>query len=154
ALTVQYEVYCPASEVHGAKVAGPARGRKCFGHQLSHAQAMDLPREDQVGENPRWPPPRARKRDRPLDPEEAGAWKRRDAARKFPEDQRAQSIDWPRPRSEVQRFACSDSIGNRRTVYYRHHHRGCRKGDALEGRGACCGAREINRGNDSPSLKR
>jgi len=63
-----------------------------FWHQLSHLEAMDLPRKDQVGENTRRAPSRAGERDRPPVSEEAGARGHRDAAGKSAEDQRRNQL--------------------------------------------------------------
>src|SRR6266404_8652345 len=92
-----------SQEAVRAETLGAAGSGQHFGHQLSHLEAVDLPRENQVGENPRRPPPRAGKSNRPSVSKKAEPWGHRDAPRKLPQDQRAKSVDRARAGNKVQR---------------------------------------------------
>src|SRR5260370_38917137 len=78
-----------SEEADRAEAFGGAGSGEYSGHQLSHLEAVDLPRKNQIGEDARRAPPRAGERDRPAVSEKAGARGHRDAAGKFAEEQRA-----------------------------------------------------------------
>src|SRR6266850_7446361 len=148
-----YSIYSvQPSEVCFAEAAGAARSGEHFGHQLSHLEAVDLPREAQVREDAGRAPSRSGERDRPHDPEKTGTRRYRNTAWQFPQDQRAQSADRTRAGSEVQRPAGPDSDGDWRAAYHGNYHRRCGQRDAAEDRRASSGSREIDRGDDFAGL--
>src|ERR1700676_3512315 len=114
-----------SQETNCAEAIGAAGSGEYSGHQLSHLEAVDLPRKDQVGKDAWWAPPLAGKRDRPAVSEEARARGHRDAAGKSAEDQRAKPVDRARGGDEVQRAAGAGHVGDRGTAYYVDHHGGC-----------------------------
>src|SRR6266852_7432972 len=141
--------YSAASqEADRAEALGAAGSGEYSGHQLSHLEAVDLPRQAQIGENPWRAPPRAGERDRPPVSKEAGARRYRVAARKFPEDQRAQSADRARGGDQIQRAAGAGHAGDRGAAYYLDHYGGCGEGVAVEAGGAGRGADQVDRSND------
>src|SRR5260370_21734414 len=112
-----------SQEAHRAEAFGAAGSGAYSGHQLSHLEAVDLPRKNQVGENARRTPPRSGKRDRPPVSKEVEPWGHPDAAREFPEDKRAQSADRARGGWAIQRPASASHTGDRRAAHYLDHHR-------------------------------
>src|SRR5260370_3585457 len=114
-----------SQEADRAEALGTAGSRAYSGHQLSHLETVDLPRQDQVGENPRRASPRTGERDRPPVSKEAGARGYRVAARKFPEDQRAKPADRARGGDQIQRAAGAGHAGDRGAAYYLDHYAGC-----------------------------
>src|SRR6266850_2303803 len=140
------------SEVCFAEAAGAARSGEHFGHQLSHLEAVDLPREAQVREDAGRAPSRSGERNRPHDPEKTGTRRYRNTAWQFPQDQRPQSTDWTRVGREVQRPAGADPARDWRAAYHGHHHRRCSQRDAAESRRASSGAGEVHRGDDFAGL--
>src|SRR5260370_11534134 len=141
-----------SEEADRAEAFGGAGSGEYSGHQLSHLEAVDLPRKNQVGENARRAPPRAGERDRPAVSEKAGARRHRDAARKSAEDQRAKPADWARVGDQIQRAAGAGHDGDRGAAYNLDHHGGCGEGGAVETRGAGGGADQIGRSNDTESM--
>src|SRR5260370_32162209 len=125
-----------SEEADRAEAFGGAGSGEYSGHQLSHLEAVDLPRKNQIGEDARRAPPRAGERDRPAVSEKAGARGHRDAPGKFAEDQRAKPADWARGGDQIQRAAGAGHTGDWRAAYYVDHHVGCGEGVAVEAGGA------------------
>src|SRR6266576_6495549 len=139
AITILCAVFCEFGGVDGAEALGSAGSREHLGRQLSHLEAVDLPRKDKIGEDPGRAPPRAGKRNRPPVSEEVGPRGHRSAARKFPEDQREKPADWPRGGHQIQRPAGAGDHGDWGAAHYLDHHGGCRQGAAVEARGTSGG---------------
>src|SRR5713226_1511944 len=141
-----------SQEADRAEAFGAAGSRKHPGHQLSHAEAVDLPRKNQVGKNARGAPPRAGERNRPPVSEKAESRGHRIEARQLTEDQRTKPADRARCRHQIQWPACAGHFGHRRAAYYFHHHGRRGEGASTEARRACRGADQINRSDDPESL--
>src|SRR2546429_4162086 len=140
AITIFCVVFCEFGGADGAEALGSAGSREHLGRQLSHFEAVDLPRKDKIGEDPGRAPPRAGKRNRPPVSEEVGSRGHRSAAGNFPEDQREKPADWPRGGHQIQRPAGAGDHGDWGAAHYLDHHGGCRQGAAVEARGTSGGA--------------
>src|SRR5215831_14563068 len=119
-----------------AKTVVASRSREYFGNQLSHAEAVDLSRQNPHRQNSGWPSSRSRKRNRPPHTQETRARRYRIPSRHLSQDQRPQPTDRPRGGHKVQRPAGASDLGHRRTAHHVHHHRRCRERDAPQGRRA------------------
>src|SRR5260370_6592522 len=136
-----------SQEAERAETAGAAGSGEYSGHQLSHLEAVDLSRKNQIGENAGRTPPRAGERARPVVSEKPWAWRYRAPAGKSAEDQRTKPVDRARAGSEVQRPAGASEAGFRGAADHGDYYGGCREGDAAEARGARGGA-DQNHGRD------
>src|SRR5713226_8192502 len=141
-----------SQEAERAETAGAAGSGEYSGHQLSHLEAVDLSRKNQIGENAGRTPPRAGERDRPVVSEKTWAWRYRDPAGKSAEDQRTKPVDRARAGSEVQRPAGASEAGFRGAADHGDYYGGCREGDAAEARGARGGADQIDGSDDFKSV--
>src|ERR1700730_17387201 len=136
-----------------AEATAATRGGKHSRNQLSHPEAVDLPRQNQDRENAGRASSRAGERDRPVDSQEAATRGYRIAPRTFQKDQRAKSIDRARAGYQVQRFAGAGDAWFRGAAHHCDHHRGCSEGNALEARGARGGADQIHGSDDSAGVR-
>src|SRR5229473_6383284 len=141
-----------SQEANRAEALGAAGSREHSGHQLSHIEAVDLPRKNQVGENARWAPPCSGGRNRPPVSEEVESRRHRIEARQPAEDQRTKPIDRARGSHEIQRTVGSSHSGHRRAAHYLHHHGGCGEGAAPKAWRARRGADQINRSDDPSGM--
>src|SRR6267378_5687435 len=141
-----------SQEADRAEALGAAGSGEYSGHQLSHLEAVDLPRKNQVGEDPRRASPLAGERDRPPFSKKVGTWRHPIPARQFTEDQRAKPADWTRGGDQIQRAAGTGHSGDRRAAHYIDHYGGCDEGTAVEAGGAGRGADQINGSNDPESM--
>src|SRR3981189_2025959 len=101
-----------SQEADRAEALGAAGSGEYSGHQLSHLEAVDLPRKNQVGEDTRRASPRPGERDRPPFSKKVGTRRPRIPARQFTEDQRAKSADRSRGGHQIQRAAGTGHVGN------------------------------------------
>src|SRR2546428_12171592 len=149
---MQYSAYSQgADRAEAARAAGSGQHSR---HQLSHLEAVDLPRKDQVGKGARGPPSRAGERDRPTVSQKAEPRGRRNAAWKFSQDQRAQPADRARGGDQVQRAARTGHAGDRRAAYYLHHYSRCCEGATVKAWGKGRGPGQIDRSDDFENLTR
>src|SRR5260370_27587460 len=108
-------------EADRAETLGAAGSREHSGYQLSHVEAVDLPRKNQVGENARWAPPSSGGRNRPPVSEEVESRRHRIEARQPTEDQRTKPIDRAPGSHETQPTDVSSHTGHLEAAPYLPH---------------------------------
>src|SRR6266853_4000146 len=141
-----------SQEAERAEAFGAAGSREYPGYQLSHPEAVDLPRKNQVGEDARRSSSRAGKRDRPDVSQETESRGYRNAAREFPQDQRPKPADRTRGGHQIQWTARAGHYGDRRAAHYVDYHSGRGQGAAAEARRPGRRPQQINRSNDIESV--
>src|SRR5260370_41440566 len=102
-MTVKYALFFESTGAPRAETSAAAGSGKHPRNQLPHTEAVDLSRKNQDGKDAGRTSPRAGERDRPHDSHKIAARGYWLAAAEFPEDQRAQSVDWAGGGGQVQR---------------------------------------------------
>src|SRR6266446_8922112 len=130
----------------------PTRSRPHPRYQLPHAETMDLPRQTENRQNPRWPPSRPRIRNRPAHSRIPQPRRTLFPPGQFPQNQRTQPAYRPRHRHQIQRPARANHARHRRAAHHLHHHRRCRQRNAPQARRTRGRPRQIHRSHDPPRL--